>query len=376
MPDYQGAATQQGQANVNAAQQTTQLSNPNVQTPFGSQTVTYGPDGKPTVTQQLSPDQQNVYSGVMNNLTSSLSRPLSSYDFRAVTPLNTGALPANGQIDLNGLPAVNPLTSQGLFDINPIDTSTLAQRTVAPTVGGFNQVADALRAREAPRFERTREQNQNELLVRGFNPGTEGYNAQMDEVNRAENDFNLGLLDKAGNEQSRLFGMESDLRSQGLGEQMAQSQSGQSVRGQLFGERSNIANFEKSLRDQGLNEQQVKAAVDQENRRMALAEQLAEFTTTTTSRNRQVDEAIKSRAQPMQEYQSLISTMPQFQQFAGANVNAAPVFDAATNQGLFDLNRYGTQLQGELGTRQIDAGKKADTRSAIGDVVGSLFSFL
>lgn len=108
---------------------------------------------------------------------------------------------------------------------------------------------------------------------------------------------------------------------------------------------------------------------------MALAEQLAEFTTTTTSRNRQVDEALLSRSQPMQEYQNLISTMPQFQQFTGANVNAAPVFDAATNQGLFDLQRYGTQLQGELGTRQIDAGKKGDTRGAIGDVVGSLFSF-
>jgi len=376
MPDYQGAAAQQGQANLTAGQQTTQISNPNVQTPFGSQTVTYGPDGQPTVTQQLSPDQQNIYGNVMQNLGDVTNKRIGDYRFDDVTPLNLGGLPQQGGIDINALPKVNPLTTQGLFDLNPIDTSQLAERTVAPTVGGFNQIADALREREAPRFQRTREQQENDLLVRGFNPGTQGYDARMDEVNRAENDFNLGLLDKAGNDQARLFGMESQLRSQGLGEQQAQSQSEQSIRGQMFGERSDIAQFEKSLRDQGLNEQQVKAAVDQENRRQALMEQLAQFSTTTANRGRQIDEAVLEREQPMNEYLKLISSMPGFQQFQGANVGAAPVFDAATNQGLFDLGRYNTQLGGELGTREIDAAKKAQSRGAVGDILGGLFSFL
>lgn len=41
VPDYAAAAKQQGQDNLTAAKQSTILSNPNVYTPFGSQTVTY-----------------------------------------------------------------------------------------------------------------------------------------------------------------------------------------------------------------------------------------------------------------------------------------------------------------------------------------------
>ena len=41
-PDYAAAATAQGAANVDAARATARLSNPNIFSPFGSQTVTYG----------------------------------------------------------------------------------------------------------------------------------------------------------------------------------------------------------------------------------------------------------------------------------------------------------------------------------------------
>lgn len=43
-PDYTGAAIAQGQANLESARTTARLSNPNIVTPFGSQTVTYGRD--------------------------------------------------------------------------------------------------------------------------------------------------------------------------------------------------------------------------------------------------------------------------------------------------------------------------------------------
>jgi len=42
-PDYAAQARAQGEANKDAAYQTTVLSNPNIYTPTGSQTTTWGP---------------------------------------------------------------------------------------------------------------------------------------------------------------------------------------------------------------------------------------------------------------------------------------------------------------------------------------------
>jgi hypothetical protein len=85
-PDYTGAAQAQGAANSAAARTTSQLSNPNVYTPLGSQTVTQGHrtfdadaywkaaaetntadpsqfwnEGTPTVTQTLNPTAQKIF---------------------------------------------------------------------------------------------------------------------------------------------------------------------------------------------------------------------------------------------------------------------------------------------------------------------------
>ena len=64
-PDYAAAATAQGVANQKAALQTSVLSNPNIISPYGNQTVTYNqdpnnPGGSPqaTVTQTLTPAAQ------------------------------------------------------------------------------------------------------------------------------------------------------------------------------------------------------------------------------------------------------------------------------------------------------------------------------
>ena len=64
-PDYAGAAREQGVANQQAALQTSVLSNPNIISPYGNQTVTYNqdpnnPGGSPqaTVTQTLTPAAQ------------------------------------------------------------------------------------------------------------------------------------------------------------------------------------------------------------------------------------------------------------------------------------------------------------------------------
>lgn len=61
-PDYGAAATAQGQANLRAGLQTAGISNPNIISPYGNQTVTWdmsNPDmPRPTITQTLTPEAQ------------------------------------------------------------------------------------------------------------------------------------------------------------------------------------------------------------------------------------------------------------------------------------------------------------------------------
>src|SRR3989337_273739 len=62
-PDYAGAATAQGTANLEAAQASSRLNNPNVNSPYGTQTYTEGagPSDRPTLNQEFSPEQQALY---------------------------------------------------------------------------------------------------------------------------------------------------------------------------------------------------------------------------------------------------------------------------------------------------------------------------
>ena len=55
------AATRQGEQNLETARLQNLLNNPNTITPTGSRTYTMGPDGRPIMTDKLSPDEQWAY---------------------------------------------------------------------------------------------------------------------------------------------------------------------------------------------------------------------------------------------------------------------------------------------------------------------------
>lgn len=294
-PNYELAAQQQGEANLNAAKGTVALSNPNQITPYGSQTYTLGPDGRPVQNQSLSPELQQRY----NDLNSIL--PSVTQNIREQTGRNIGQYDFSDVMDPNSV--------------------ALSDRKTATGVQGQSAVAEALRAREQPRLDKKRQQLETQLLTRGFNPGTEGWNEAIDDFSRAENDFNLGLVGISGQEQSRLFDLDSSLRSQEMGE---------------FNSR---------------------------------------FNNQTSNRGREINEQVLARQLPIQEYQQLVSAMqpqlPQFNGYTGATVEANPILGATAQQGLFDLGRYGTSVQGELGTRDIDASKKAANNEALADMAAA-----
>ena len=159
-PDYAGAAQAQGAANLEAARASAMLSNPNITNPYGTRTVRYE-DDVPYVTETLSPEGQALFetqqriSGQLGNIAESgLGRLQSTF----ATP----------------------------FEIP--DTS---------------QVTENILARTQPMFDRERAALENDLLVRGFNPGTTAYQQRMDDLARRENDFRLAAALAAGQEQSR-----------------------------------------------------------------------------------------------------------------------------------------------------------------------------
>ena len=57
-PDYRGAAIEQGAANIETARLQGRMNNPNISGPLGGQTVTFGANDQPTVTQTLTPQAQ------------------------------------------------------------------------------------------------------------------------------------------------------------------------------------------------------------------------------------------------------------------------------------------------------------------------------
>src|SRR5262245_42825670 len=60
-PDYAGAAREQGAANAEAARIGGRMNNPNIISPYGHQTVTWGDGDQPTVTQTLNPETQRIF---------------------------------------------------------------------------------------------------------------------------------------------------------------------------------------------------------------------------------------------------------------------------------------------------------------------------
>jgi hypothetical protein len=369
--DHAGQAREQGEANLEAALATSIISNPNTITPYGSQTVTYNDvDGfmQPTVEQTFSPDQQGLYDqqtelssslndtaiGGLGRVNDFMGTGFDTSGFTQVDPLDFSALPETRGIDLDALPDFGSLTGNNLIDVNRVDTGTLAPRTVEGSVGGFDNIYNALMDREQSRFDTRRSNTEADLIARGFNPGGEGFDNRFDEINRAENDFSLGAMMAAGDEQSRLFGLESSGRAQDLYEQNTQQAADQSFRGQQFSEEAAIGSFANQLRSMGMDEQTIAAQIDNARNQQLFNQQLDTQASQGTRRSNDIAEALMTRQLPLNEINALRtgnqSTLPNFQQYTGASVAPPPIFDAALAGGNFAQQNYQNEVAGSGGS--------------------------
>jgi len=165
-PDYAGAAAAQGAANVDTARIQGRMNNPNVVGPLGGQTVTFGANDQPTVTQNLTPDalatlqaQQRVQKSLAN---------LGEQGIGTAQNVISKAFDPN----LAGLKT-------------SLDTSGMAKMPVnAGTTG-----QEAIMARLQPQIERMDEQTRTRLANQGLVPGGEAYKNAMMDVNQQKNDM-------------------------------------------------------------------------------------------------------------------------------------------------------------------------------------------
>ena len=163
-PDYVGAAQAQGVANVEAARATAKLGNPNVYSPYGTQTVTYEGD-VPTVTQTLTPQAQETLSAqqrVQTSLANLGQQGVETAQNVMGTPFQFGG------------PSVQ----------TALDTSQIAKMPVnAGTTG-----QEAIMSRLEPSLARNRVSTETQLINQGLRPGTEAYDNAIKLLGQQEND--------------------------------------------------------------------------------------------------------------------------------------------------------------------------------------------
>jgi hypothetical protein len=178
-PDYMGLAKMQGEENRKSALQSASLSNPNVNNPYGSQTVTWNGD-QATVNQQLDPTQQGLLNR-QNEASTSLS----------------GMMP--GMVS----------SVQSAYG-NPNDASSINQLT--------QQAQDSINARLNPGLQQQSKALDQQLANQGIGIGTEAWNNAKRQQGNQENDAHQQAVLAALNYSPALLQQQQTLRNAPLQE--------------------------------------------------------------------------------------------------------------------------------------------------------------
>ena len=361
-PDYAGAAREQGVANQAAARQTAVLSNPNIISPYGNQTVSYDTAGgfegtpQPTITQTLTPEaqatlesQQRVQRSLANlgEQASGTAQRIMGTPFQYTGPeIQTSIGP---QVAPNYGPAAGEYGMAGGFNADKfgnlrtdVDLSDVAKMPVNAGMTG----QQAIMSRLEPQLERRAAALRQNLANQGNTLGSEAYkNAMLDEA-QAQNDLlsqaalqGIGL-DISANQQG--YGQalgRAGLYNQAMGQGYGQGIGAQQLANQAIGQ-----NYGQGLQSAGLYNQ---AAAQDMNQRL----QAAQFGNQAAAQRLQQELGLYNV--PLNQITALMSgsqiQAPQFQQYTGGGqIGAAPLAQAATNQGNYNTAAYNAQM-GALG---------------------------
>jgi hypothetical protein len=302
VPDYAGAAQQQGAANIESARATAKLGNPNIYGPLGSQTISYEGD-IPTVRQSLTPDAQatlNAQQGVERSLAelgqqgvaqakTILGTPfnpnlpgIDTSIAESVSPVNQAAYNAgNAQRSVAG-----PTFQQGIDTPIPVNQSAFTAGNAQGYVTGPNlrQGIDtsgiaampvnagmtgqqAIMSRLQPQLTQNENATRQRLANQGLVSGGEAYNNEMRTMGQNRNDLELQAAAQGIN-------LDAMMNQQGFGQAQAQGQ---------FGNEAQLAQFNAGLQNAGLGN-----AALQQNYQNQIAGQAAQNAAIAQNYNQQL----------------------------------------------------------------------------------------
>jgi len=180
------------------AQQNTLVNRPNINTPFGSETWTAGPDGQWTMNVGLSPDSQ-------------------------------AALQAQQQLGMQRSQFASGLMGQAQQQYqNPFDYSSLPALPDANATRNqaINAAYGQSTSRLDPQWQQAADQQRDQLYSMGFREGDKGYQNAMDAFNRQKTDAYQTAMNNAigsgAQAAQQLYGMGMGTRQEALQEAMQQ----------------------------------------------------------------------------------------------------------------------------------------------------------
>jgi len=394
-PDYIGAAKQQGKDNLESARQSNIMSNPNMYTPFGTQTVSYSSPtfdqasfdaslakynagnvdrnqyyredeggryfdqagfdaasakrgaaptreqyttggGQPTITQTLTPQAQQTLAS-QQRVQTALANLGEVGIANAYDTLSRPFVPTSTEIkkDFGGYGAV-PLsenfTSKSEVPLQyNIDATNFSEMPLNAGV----KAQDLILQRLNPTIEAGDTSFKQALANQGLAPGTVAYDAAYRNRSQQINDLY---------NQAALSGINLDMtaRNQQLQEELAKGNFANAA--QLSGaglyNTAMADNYGRGMTTQGTQYSQGLNKAQFQN----------------TAQQQQLAQDLALRAQPINEVIGLMGgsqiQLPQFQGYQGTSVAPAPTFAGTQAQGQADMTRYGIQQAGNNATTQ------------------------
>jgi len=348
VPDYAAAAQQQGAANIEAARATAKLGNPNIYGPLGSQTISYEGD-IPTIRQSLTPDAQATL-GAQQGVERSLAELGQQGVAQAKSILGTPFNPNLPGIDTSIAESVSPV-NEATYNAGSaqrsvagpnfqqgIDTSGIAAMPVNAGMTG----QQAIMSRLQPQLTQNENATRQRLANQGLVTGGEAYENEMRTMGQNRNDLELQAAAQGIN-------LDAMMNQQGFGQAQAQGQ---------FGNEAQLNQFQSALQNAGMGN----AALQQDYQNQ-LAAQTAQNAAIAQNYNQQLgmaqfgneaqqqslDQQLTLRNQPLNQITGLMSgsqiQMPQFQGYQGANIAAAPIYQATQDAFSGQMDQYGIRQQ-------------------------------
>lgn len=361
-----------------------------------------------------------------------------------------GQVPGQGltdfaQTNTDGMTGYGSYDPSQLGQYGSIDFSKLGNLPDAG-FGAVEGIRDAMMSRLQPSLTQGRDREIQRLKAQGITEGTPAWQAAMQSLNQRDVDANQQALLGGAQEYGNIWNRSMQGRQQGVNEQLAAAQYANALRNQQFGEqgtmanfadrqrqqqlaermgltgeqnqlrqqqlqeqfgisgyqdaqraqqlgeREGLANFQNQLRGSQFNEQSAQAAYANALRGMQMGEQGLMRDAQGQDRQRQIQEALFLRQNPLNELNAFMSSGqvsgPQFGNYNQAGASAAPdIYGAAKDTYKAQMDAYNAAqaskgnlmggllgMAGKIGGSVLGGPIGGMLGSWAGDKLGGMFS--